>query len=129
MSPSKVDKDPLGQSRISKCSSPAPLDSSLTVIAVDLPILQNKPSYEKLLKTLKDLELLPTTWNGASTQNPFIEDKSISQYLLSIISSDLNWLEKDDDESELVDDQKDELWELASRRLAERCGRSGKFVH
>ena len=98
-------------------------------MTVEFPILRKKPSYSKLLETLKDLKLPPTSWNGASKNDSTINTKTISQYLLSIISSDLAWLDKDSEESEFVSNQRDELWELASRRLAERCGRSGEFLH
>lgn len=95
--------------------------------AVELPVLRKKPSYLTLLKTLKELELTPSSWSGNSNNDPTTEGKTLSQYLLSIISSDLIWLDKDGHESEAVNDQKNELWELASKRLAERCGRSGEI--
>ena len=102
------------------------LNSPLTITVVDLPALRTKPSYNKLLKALQNLELPPTTWNGASAQSSTVEVKLESQYLLSIVSSDLNWLEKPNEKSVALSDQRDELWELASKRLAERCGRSGE---
>jgi hypothetical protein len=98
-------------------------------VTAEFPILRKKPSYSQLLKTLKDLKLPPTSWNGASKIDSKMDAKAVSQYLLSVISSDLAWLDRDVGESELVSNQKDELWELASRRLAERCGRSGEFLH
>ncbi len=52
----------------------------------------------------------------------------MSQYFLLVVSSDLHWLEKAGDDEEAVSAQKDELWQLASKRLAERCGRSGNFI-
>ena len=94
--------------------------------AVELPVLRKKPSYKTLLKTLNDLELRPSSWSGNSNNDATTDSKALSQYLLSIISSDLIWLDKDGHESEAMNDQKNELWELASKRLSERCGRSGE---
>ena len=130
MAPSRLDEEPLGRykSRTRMCSCFSSSEYLTDTYAVDLPMLRNEPSYEDLLKTLNDLELPPTSWSETSFQDISTDAKSVSRYLLSIISSDLKWLEKNDHESELVACQKDELWELASRRLVERCGRSGKFV-
>ena len=96
------------------------------LIAVELPMLRTKPSYEKLRRALESLELPRTTWNGDLTQSSTSDTKFALQYLLSIISSDLAWLEIANAKSKAVADQREELWEIASRRLAERCGRSGE---
>ncbi|KAG0652038.1 elongation factor methyltransferase 2 [Hyphodiscus hymeniophilus] len=93
-------------------------------VEIDLPILQTKPSYQKLLIALKSLERPPTSWNGSPAQASTIKDKVVSHYLLSIISNDLTWLDNSGVGSTVVADQREELWEVASRRLAERCGRS-----
>jgi hypothetical protein len=125
---SRFDNEPLGNSHTGELPIFAWMLVSLTVVAAELPVLRTKPSYEALLEALKSLVIPPTSWNGASQNDMRTDAKGVSQYLLSIISSDLAWLDKDDEESDRVSDQKDELWELASRRLAERCGRSGEFL-
>jgi hypothetical protein len=90
-------------------------------------MLREKPSYFLLHRILENLAVAPTAWNGDSTKVPEADVVAIHQFLLSIISSDLAWLNEKDPENEKLEDQKDELWELASKRLAERCGRSGEF--
>ncbi|GJN70432.1 hypothetical protein PLIIFM63780_002975 [Purpureocillium lilacinum] len=91
----------------------------------DLPQMWEKPTYGSLVDALAGLELAPPVWSHDRRRDEIIaEQESLatqlkaeaSRYLSSIIKSPLDWL-ADDDEREHV-------WELASRRMSERCGRS-----
>lgn len=95
-------------------------------IPVVLPSLQNKPSFHELCTALDCLALQPTSWSSEKPQEPAAEDvKAVNAYLLSVISSGLKWLQVDLNDSETDVDPKEVIWDLASRRMAERCGRSG----
>lgn len=83
--------------------------------ALDFPQLYTKPSYTTLIKVLNAVKLPPPSWDAPTSYH---EPKGLSRYLTTIISSCLAWIE--DEES------KEYLWELASERLAERCGRTGR---
>jgi predicted nicotinamide N-methyase len=55
---------------------------------------------------------------GSNTQKkPQVSPEGVTNYLTSIVASSLSWLENDA--------QREEVWELASTRMAERSGRSG----
>jgi len=91
----------------------------------DLPQMWEKPTYGSLVDALAGLELAPPVWSHDRRRDEIIaEQESLatqlkaeaSRYISSIIKSPLDWL-ADDDEREHV-------WELASRRMSERCGRS-----
>lgn len=114
----------------------------------DLPQLWQRPSYETLLRAIRSLRVAPPTWNTTGSErrcadcesgrryesNFYVADehngdslasrelyrKEASRYLSAIVSSDLAWLEDDDDY-----EQRETLWAEASRALAERCGRTG----
>ena len=89
--------------------------------AMVLPNLRSEPSFDQLLQGLKDLQIQPQAWDDSdNSQNE--DSKAVSSYLTSIVSSDLSWL------TDVGDSQRDVIWELASKRLAERCGRSGRSV-
>ncbi|XP_044719989.1 lysine methyltransferase domain-containing protein [Hirsutella rhossiliensis] len=81
-----------------------------------------KPSCAILLATLDALELSPPTWNREGGRPSTGHESLASQrkgettrYLSSIIKSPLAWID---------DDDRERVWELASRRMAERCGRT-----
>lgn len=91
---------------------------------LDLPQIYQKPSYSSLLHTLSLLELTPPIWSHSSTRSEIIETQEslasqrrgdIARYLGQIIKSPLEWLD---------DEQREEVWELASKRMSERCGRT-----
>lgn len=91
---------------------------------LDLPQIYQKPSYPSLLQTLSLLELTPPIWSHSSTRSQIIETQEslasqrrgdIARYLGQIIKSPLAWLD---------DEQREEVWELASKRMSERCGRT-----
>lgn len=100
-------------------------------IVLDLPRLSQKPAAEELLNVLTWIEpkaprLIPITWSSKSCdQNseiraacPIIRisNKALAQYLTSIVSSRLHWIPDNE--------QKEQIWELASQRLSERAGRT-----
>lgn len=115
----------------------------------DLPQLWQQPPFEALLCGLRQLRLAPPIWNtsGGSSQTASSDSLTSSEdghgedegeggdewfshrdqaqsrrdvaiYLSSIVGNPLQWLDDDD--------QREQVWEEASRRLAERCGRTGE---
>ena len=48
-----------------------------------------------------------------------IDEDGIPQYLTSIIASRLHWIEDED--------EREQVWEMASARLSERSGRTGEL--
>lgn len=89
-------------------------DGSMTVL--DLPQLYTRPSAAELLSTLEILALKPTSWEQSTTQSQVSED-GIPKYLTAIIASQLGWIHEED---------RERIWESASRRLCERSGRTGE---
>jgi hypothetical protein len=95
------------------------------VSPADFPQVWEKPSFEDLMSCLKKLQVDPPIWNPSASRQIILEDhensarfrKEVAAYLASIIKSGLGWI-NDDDEKEAV-------WEEASRRISERCGRAG----
>ena len=91
----------------------------------DFPQVWAKPAFSELLASLKALYVDPPVWNAATPRRVILEEqhssaqsrRAVSAYLSSIIKSQLEWIQ-DEDEREL-------LWSEASRRLSERCGRAG----
>lgn len=97
---------------------------------LDLPQLYTKPSADILLSTLALLTSAPPSWDrdelhassdDASETNdaappPQVHPEGVTRYLTSIVSNSLRWI--DDDEA------KEEIWNQASARLAERSGRT-----
>ena len=86
---------------------------------LDLPQLHTKPSASSLLSTLSQFTLHLSSWDTPAhgTKNPQpINQDAIPSYLTRIISSPLTWIPDDED--------KEAIWESASKRLSERSGRS-----
>jgi hypothetical protein len=82
--------------------------------------MREKPSFEKIMSTLERLQIKPPTWNFRVIHlETKPERKETSGYFVQIISNDLAWLS--------TDEEREKVWALASRRLAERSGRKGKF--
>lgn len=90
-------------------------DIDFTVL--DLPQLYTKPSYEALLDALNRLQVKPPSWTSNGVPVVSEDRAAIAFYLSKVVGSSLKWLEKED--------HKEEIWELASKRLSERAGRSG----
>ncbi len=86
---------------------------------LDLPQLYQKPSGSLLLTTLSQLTVKPSSWDAANDGNrssPSINEEGIPAYLTRIIMSHLDWLSSQD--------EREDIWEAASKRLAERSGRT-----
>ncbi|KAI1267496.1 putative methyltransferase-domain-containing protein [Xylariaceae sp. FL1019] len=89
------------------------------------PQVWEKPKFEDLIACLEELHLKPPIWNLTASKPTTQESNESSartrrettSYLSSIISSELSWIDHDD--------QKERLWDEASRCLSERCGRAG----
>ncbi|KAI2449912.1 hypothetical protein LOY86_005403 [Ophidiomyces ophidiicola] len=85
----------------------------------DLPQLYTKPSAEKLLAALRDLAVLPRTFDSDENQAPKLSPVyggCVAQYLTGIISSALSWID--------TDELREAIWDAASARLCERSGRT-----
>lgn len=97
----------------------------MLVSVADFPQVWGKPSFSELLESLRKLYVEPPIWSPATPRKEILEEyhnsaqsrRAITTYLSSIIKSQLEWIQ-DEDEREL-------LWTEASRRLSERCGRAG----
>jgi hypothetical protein len=95
----------------------------------DFPKPWQKPTYETLKDCLDQLRVKPRIWNPRISpfdiQQELVKEEEATAYqqreavswLSSLVSSSLDWLE-DADEQE-------EIWNEASKRMAERCGRTG----
>lgn len=106
---------------------------------LDYPQIWQKPSYQVLLNCLRQLRLEPPSWDtSAEKYVPRGEDtckdydgnessesweahraqhrQAVTTYLTKIIASPLPWIS--------CEEEREVLWEEASRRLSERCGRS-----
>ncbi|EHL02272.1 putative Rapid response to glucose protein 1 [Glarea lozoyensis 74030] len=98
--------------------------------ALDLPLLRQKPSYETLVNSLEALTIAPSTWSESEISALAEEDAAgIPRYLTSILSNAFDWLQDQTSEKShglLAEEQKEVLWNLASQRMTERCGRSAQ---
>jgi hypothetical protein len=93
-------------------------------IALDFPRLLDEPSYGELVDLLSALEIKPSSWTEQNSAT--VEDTAgVSRYLTSVLSNPFDWLDKSDPEGE----KKEVLWDMASKRISERCGRSGAQAH
>ena len=93
----------------------------------DLPLLWQKPSFDILrnyLETLRqDLPLWNASLNQAAADDEDVaetawQQKEAISWLSTLVGSQLGWLEDEE--------QREQVWNEASRRLAERCGRTGE---
>ncbi|KAI1119225.1 S-adenosylmethionine-dependent methyltransferase-like protein [Nemania sp. NC0429] len=96
----------------------------------DFPQIWQRPSFEDLLVCLTELhaDAEPPIWDPAASKKAPREGRSrgentarsrrdVMSYLGSIVSSALQWLADDE--------QREVIWEAASRCLSQRCGRAG----
>jgi hypothetical protein len=86
-----------------------------------LPSLRQEPDYMTIFNALQSLQ---TTSSDAASR------EEASRWLTSIIKSSLLWLDVSIAKNDVLiepEEQRETIWDLASRRLAERCGRSGTF--
>lgn len=94
--------------------------------SIDFPQLWQRPTFQSLLDLLEGLKLGPPRWNHDERRRSDVECEheavvsrskaDINRYLSAIIKSPLAWIEDEE--------QREEIWEAASRRLSERCGRT-----
>lgn len=91
----------------------------------DFPQMWQRPSYEELTGILESLELSPPVWNHRQQRSDTVAQQEslatqrkaeVTRYLSSIIKSPLVWIDNYD--------KQEALWELASKRMSERCGRT-----
>jgi hypothetical protein len=95
---------------------------------MELPNLRKQPSYNTILRALLALKIEPATWNATNISSESDDQVAALRFLNSIISSDLDWLNDlsfYNGTALSYVDQKDMLLGLASKRMAERCGRTG----
>ncbi|CAD6590726.1 MAG: hypothetical protein ASARMPRED_004983 [Alectoria sarmentosa] len=86
---------------------------------LDLPQLYSKPSAQSLLSALALLAVAPSSWDVKACEagkTASIDEDGVPSYLTRIISSPLAWIPEGAD--------KEDIWEAASKRLAERSGRT-----
>lgn len=91
----------------------------------ELAHLWQKPAFEVLLACLKKLRVEPRVWSLQESRADILkaqtvtahERREIVSFLSTVISSPLAWLDSDD--------EREILWEEASKRMSERCGRTG----
>lgn len=101
-------------------------------VTMKLPSLRSKPSYKDLSKILIGLELKPRSWDEIPAQSLAdqlrFDEEDVQAFLLGLFKTDFWWFEDlkgENLEAITAQQQVDEIVDLASRRLAERCGRSG----
>ncbi|TVY19192.1 Protein-lysine N-methyltransferase EFM2 [Lachnellula arida] len=93
---------------------------SQSINALDFPRLRDEPSFDEMLGLLSALELKPSSWSNQSSTA--LEDTpGLSGYLTSILKNSFGWL---DDSVDPDGEKKEMLWNLASKRISERCGRT-----
>ncbi|TVY65670.1 Protein-lysine N-methyltransferase EFM2 [Lachnellula suecica] len=93
---------------------------SQVINVLDLPRLREEPSFEEMLAVLTSLEVKPLSWSDQASATS--EDiPGLSSYLTSILKNSFEWL---DDSVDPDGEKKEVLWDLASKRISERCGRS-----
>ncbi|KAI0839081.1 S-adenosylmethionine-dependent methyltransferase-like protein [Hypoxylon sp. FL0890] len=97
----------------------------MSISIADLPQVWQKPTAKELLASLQRLKVDPPIWSHSTSRKIVLETyqnaahfrREVAAYLSSIIKSNLGWIQDED--------EKEALWDEASRRLAERCGRAG----
>ena len=94
---------------------------------MELPNLRKQPSYDTILRALLALKIEPATWDVTNISSESDDQVAALRFLNSIISSDFDWLNDLPFYNGALSyaDQKDMLLGLASKRMAERCGRTG----
>ncbi|KAH8179368.1 lysine methyltransferase domain-containing protein [Sarocladium implicatum] len=97
----------------------------MDISPLDFPQVYQKPPFEDLIETLRSLELSPPIWNHKSSRTDIIQQQEslasqkkaeVTGYLSTIIKSQLLWIEDEE--------QREEIWAQASKRMSERCGRT-----
>ncbi|KAH7027728.1 putative methyltransferase-domain-containing protein [Microdochium trichocladiopsis] len=92
---------------------------------LDFPQVWQRPSYDELLACFHSLRYEPPVWGPDTSRRNMISkhersaqyQREVAGYLSSMIKSGFSWI-TDEEEQEV-------LWNEASRRISERCGRAG----
>lgn len=95
---------------------------------LDLPSPWQKPPFEVLLTCLEHLRVETPAWELDVPLAPVPkqerlttqEAQEITSYLSFVIKSSLSWLRDED--------QREKIWNEASKRISERCGRAGTHI-
>ncbi|KAK4136541.1 hypothetical protein BT67DRAFT_416686 [Trichocladium antarcticum] len=90
----------------------------------ELPHLWQKPAYSVLLACLETLHVEPRVWGIGASRTSILQAQAATAhdrretvaFLSAIIKSSLPWLDGDD--------EREVIWEAASKRMSERCGRT-----
>lgn len=97
----------------------------MDISPLDFPQVYQKPPFGDLISTLHSLELAPPIWKHKSRRTDIIHQQEslasqkkaeVTRYLSTIIKSELLWIEDEE--------QREEIWAQASKRMSERCGRT-----
>jgi len=92
----------------------------------ELTHMWQKPCFADLFACLQGLRMEPPVWSLKTPrteilekqQHHVIDSREIISFLSLVIKSSLTWI--DDDY------EREQIWDEASKRLTERCGRTGK---
>lgn len=88
--------------------------------------MRKQPSFTDVLHALERLELQPSSWSTMNEDQAVMnEAKEVNNFLMSVISSDLDWFKPGEGEGATASAKQDTVRDLAGKRVAERCGRSG----
>lgn len=91
--------------------------------------LWQKPCFADLFACLQGLRVEPPVWSVKTSraeilekqqQQHVVDSREIISFLSLVIKSSLAWIEDDY--------EREQIWDEASKRLTERCGRTGN-VH
>ncbi|RDL33090.1 uncharacterized protein BP5553_08529 [Venustampulla echinocandica] len=101
---------------------------SISIDVLDLPRLRDEPTFQTLIETLQVLELNPSRWADSKSELTVAEDTTgVSRWLTSIMKNSFDWLQDlthPDSDGITAAEQLEMLWDLASQRMSERCGRN-----
>lgn len=96
---------------------------------IELPHVWQKPAFDDLLECLRKLRVEQPVWGLKASRDEILKKQNeafaahnrreIISFLSAIIKSSLGWIDGDD--------QREEIWEEASKRMSERCGRAGTY--
>ncbi|KAK9480279.1 putative methyltransferase-domain-containing protein [Lipomyces japonicus] len=89
--------------------------ASKIVHALDLPTIQSKPSANDLLELLS-LYSRGVSKNFAADEDKLLAPEGFVDWLTRLVGSGLYWIEDDD--------EREQVFDSASRRISERCGRT-----
>lgn len=87
--------------------------------------LWQKPCFGDLFACLQALRVAPPVWNLKTSraeilqkqQQHVVDSREIISFLSLVIKSSLAWIADDY--------EREQIWDEASKRLTERCGRTG----